>query len=81
VFDQAGSQVVRVLPGGQQHNHRGIRVNAGKQVTAFTLAADEAVALVAFEEMRTLYFVAQPVARLCQLGFIFALHRPTFHIG
>ena len=79
---QARRQVVRVLPGGEQHDDRRVRIDRGEQVAAFALAADEAVALVALVQVRALGLDAETARqRLLQLGLEFVLYRPAGDVG
>jgi hypothetical protein len=79
---QAGGEVVGILPGGQQHDHRRIRVDRGEQVAALALAADEAVTARGLHRMGTPQRGAKLLRQhLAQFGFELLLHRPALHIG
>ncbi len=82
MMQQARGEVVRVLPRRQQHDHRCVGIDAGEQVAALALAADEAVALVGLHRMRAMQGDAEFLRQhIVQPGLELRLHRPAFDIG
>ena len=74
--------MVRVLPRGQQHDHRCIGIDRREQIAAFTLTADEAVAALGLDRMRTADGDAEMLRqRLLQFAFEFLLDRPALDVG
>ena len=79
---QARRDVMRVLPGRQQHDYRCIRIDALEQIAALALTADETMALVGLDRMGTAERHAELRAQhLVQLAFEFLLDRPACHVG
>ena len=79
---EARRQVMRVLPGGQQHDDRRLRIDAGEHVAALALVADEAVAAIGLERMRPLRAIAEAGDQhLRQPRLELLLHRPALDVG
>ena len=82
MVDERGREVVRVLPGGEQHDQRRVGVEAREHVAALALGADEAVALVGLQRVRAPHPLAEAGDEdLLQLGLELLLDRPALGVG
>ena len=82
MMHQAGGKMVRILPRGQQHDHRRIGIDRREQVAAFTLAADEAMAALGLDRMRAANGDTEMLRqRLLQFALEFLLDRPALDVG
>ena len=82
VLHQARGQVVGVLPGSQQDDDRRLGIDAGENVAALALAADETMPLVRLDRMGPLEGDAKSVAQdVFQFRFEFLLDRPAIDVG
>ena len=80
-MQQAGKQVLAVLPYRFDHHQRRIGGNGAEDLDAPLLAVDEAMLLHRIKIMPTAHFMALGADCRRHGCFDFGLHRPAFLIG
>ena len=79
--DEAGQDVIRVLPDGLGDDDRRVRVDLRENLEAFLLAGDEAVLASEVKGMGALDLDVEPRERLRHLAFHRRLGRPAGLVG